>query len=194
MLDALRWRRVAALERERSPIVLRRLEDARVPLDPLFARAAGRRVALEREARDVVFLLPELPLLLAAARVRDPLVLRRELLPRAVVERFAVLDLLAAARPRVPALVRVVRRAAVRVRELRAAVRLLDVRPRSGCLRLAFESPDSLRLAVARAISLLKLLFCPRDVVSWSSSARPRSSNLRNQSSQEISSSESPPL
>jgi hypothetical protein len=59
---------------------------------------------------------------------------------------------------------------------------------------LAPESPSARARAVERAISLLKLLFCPRAVVSWCSNASPRSSNFWNQSSHEISSSEFSPL
>jgi hypothetical protein len=68
----------------------------------------------------------------------------------------------------------------------RAVVLLRVLPPRREPLR----PPDA---APSREISLLKLLFSPPAVVSWCSSASPFSSNERNQSSQEISSSESAP-
>jgi hypothetical protein len=68
----------------------------------------------------------------------------------------------------------------------RALVRLRVLVPPRDPLPL----PDA---APSREISLLKLLFCPSAVVSWRRSANPFSSNERNQSSQEISSSESAP-
>jgi hypothetical protein len=52
---------------------------------------------------------------------------------------------------------------------------------------------DSACCAVSRLTILLKLLRCPLAAVSWKSSARPRSSNLSNHSSHEISSSEFSP-
>jgi hypothetical protein len=59
---------------------------------------------------------------------------------------------------------------------------------------LALLLPSARALAVSRAISLLKLLFCPRAVVSWCSNARLRSSNFSNQSSHGISCSLSSPV
>jgi len=56
------------------------------------------------------------------------------------------------------------------------------------------EFPRSACAAVSRLTILLKLLRSPAAVVSWYSRARPRSSNLSNQSSQLISSSEPAPL
>jgi hypothetical protein len=95
--------------------------------------------------------------------------------------------------------------AAVRLRPAQVRLDLLFVefRPVARVVR-AREVVDVLRdgarrllgcrpAAVSRAISLLKLLFWPPTVVSWCNSARPFSSNERNQSSQEISSSESAP-
>jgi hypothetical protein len=70
----------------------------------------------------------------------------------------------------------------LRAREVVDALRD-DARRLSGCRPAA----------VSRAINLLKLLFWPPAVVSWRKSARPFSSNERNQSFHEISSSESPP-
>jgi hypothetical protein len=63
----------------------------------------------------------------------------------------------------------------------------LDARPR-------LEPRPEAAAAVSRDTSLLKLLFSPLAVVSCRINARPRSSNLSNQSSHEISSSESAPL
>ncbi|MGE5111974.1 MAG: hypothetical protein ACM3JB_14020 [Acidobacteriaceae bacterium] len=78
--------------------------------------------------------------------------------------------------------------------ELRRVARVLRAREVVDVLRDdARRLPGCRPAAVSRAINLLKLLFWPPAVVSWCKSARPFSSNERNQSSHEISSSESPP-
>lgn len=70
---------------------------------------------------------------------------------------------------------------------LRALVEPPPVRELPRCSR------DCACCAVSRLTILLKLLRWPLAVVSWKSSAKPRSSNLSNHSSQEISSSEFSP-
>jgi hypothetical protein len=67
-------------------------------------------------------------------------------------------------------------------------------RPRAFAPRPERDRPLPCASAVFREINLLKLLFCPRAVVFWCSSASPRSSNLSKKSSHEIFSSESAPL
>jgi hypothetical protein len=72
--------------------------------------------------------------------------------------------------------------------------RLDEERPRALVLPREEERPDERSCAVSREISLLKLLFCPRAVVSWCSSASPRSSNFSKKSFQEIGCNEFAPL
>src|SRR5579884_2684949 len=77
---------------------------------------------------------------------------------------------------------------------LRDCERAPELRPRALPRPSPPRRPSSAASAVSRETNLLKLLFCPPAVSSCTSNARLRSSNLPNQSSHDISSSEFSPL
>ncbi|HWR35243.1 MAG TPA: hypothetical protein VN622_05160 [Clostridia bacterium] len=183
-----------------------RFADVRATLEPL--RADAPRVdAVRVDARRELAARVVLDALRGAdfARVRLPDIVRDLARDEPVLE---LLRAEAVAERRVPVLFEAVEREplAARLRPELAEVRRTvppvaealrlaceDARPRTE-RRLAFVSPSARASAVSLAINLLKLLFWPRAVVSWYSSASPRSSNFWNQLSQEISSRDWPPV
>jgi hypothetical protein len=165
----------------------RPLSIVRTLLRPLsFDRlAVFRRARVLAERVDADVLLLDDDLLLVAVRFRD--VLRETLLGRDAVVRRKVLADFRDARffLAVPFFF-----AAARVRGFADALER-DVVRRPALERAVVERGRPLRAdaALSRDTILLKLLRCPRAVLSWTSKASPRSSNLSNHSSQSICSS-----
>jgi hypothetical protein len=163
--------REAAPERLRDAVARERVPVLRVRAEP----AVRVRLAVERDRvpafRDVLRLLP-------ARDVRDDVADFLRAVARDAVLPERALD-------------------AARERELvereRDDVAREPAPRREVPLRLARRLPPP-AFAFSRPTSLLKLLFCPRAVWSCTSSARLLSSNLSNQSSHSMDSSESAPL